>query len=45
MVLPVHADVLICPNQPLFSACARNIVTFTKWQKFRATTNIILNPN
>jgi hypothetical protein len=41
MVLPVHADVLICPP---FDGCARNIVTFTKWQKFRATTNINLNP-
>jgi hypothetical protein len=45
MVLPVHADVLICtlPGYA-FNTCARNIVTFTKWQKFRATTNIILNP-
>jgi hypothetical protein len=42
MVLPVHADVLICPQ---LSSCARNIVTFTNWHKFRATTNIILNPN
>jgi hypothetical protein len=43
MVLPVHANVLICTLP--FNTCARNIVTFTKWQKFRATTNIILNPN
>jgi len=47
MVLPVHADVLICtlPSNAQFNTCARNIVTFTKWQKFRATTNIIVNPN
>lgn len=47
IVLPVHADVLICtlPPNAQFNICARNIVTFTKWQKFRATTNIILNPN
>lgn len=47
IVLPVHAEVLICTlaNDALFNSCARNVVSFTKWQKFRATTNIILNPN
>ncbi len=47
IVLPVHAEVLICalPGYSQFNACARNIVTFAKWRKFRATTNIIVPPN
>ncbi len=47
IVLPVHSDVLICapPSYSQFSTCARNIVTFAKWRKFRATTNIIVHPN
>jgi len=44
MVLPTHADVLVCGAYAVKS-CDRNIVTFSHWQKFRATTNIILNPN
>lgn len=44
MVLPTRADVLICPGYASLISCARNIVTFSKWQKFRATTNVILNP-
>ena len=45
MVLPTHADVLICGRYTAIEGCDRNIVTFSHWQKFRATTNIILNPN
>lgn len=47
IVLPVHADVQICapPSSSQFSTCARNIVTFASWRKFRATTNIIVDPN
>lgn len=48
IVLPVHADVLICTlpsGAGQFNTCARNIVTFTRWQKFRATANMIVNPN
>jgi len=44
MVLPTHADVLVCGSYAVES-CDRNIVTFSHWQKFRAKTKIIPNPN
>lgn len=43
LVLPTNSRVLIC-TPPLHvngDNCARNIVRFTHWHKFRATTNIL----
>ncbi len=42
MVLPVHSDVVTCTPRRPFDNCARNIVRLSKWQKFRATTKMIL---
>jgi hypothetical protein len=44
MVLPTHADVLVC-GAYASESCNRNIVTFSHWQKFRAKAKIIPSPN
>lgn len=46
-VLPVHSEVMTCAPPPVGSNsnnCARSIVKFTNWHKFRATTNIVTTP-
>lgn len=45
-VLPVHSDVRTCspPARGNSDNCSRDIVRFTNWHKFRATTNIVANP-
>ena len=46
MVLPTHADVITCaPTRLSPLNCAHNVVTFSNWQKFRAKSKVILNPN
>lgn len=40
MVLPTRSSVLICGVD-----CARSIITFRNWHKFRATTNIVEAPS
>lgn len=44
-VLPSHADVRICiPSPDAPDNCWHNIITFSNWHKFRATTNIVFSP-
>jgi VWFA-related protein len=46
LVLPTHADVSICspPVGGNSDSCSRNIIKFTNWHKFRATTHVVTNP-
>lgn len=41
MVLPTNSKVLICGRR---DNCARSVIKFTNWHKFRAKTNIVANP-
>lgn len=45
LVLPVHSEVLTCaPVSGNNNNCSRNIVKFTNWHKFGATTTIVMTP-
>jgi VWFA-related protein len=46
-ILPIHSGVMTCAPPPVGSNsnnCARSIVQFTNWHKFRATTNVVTTP-
>jgi len=42
LVLPRASTSLVCSQSPGY--CGVNLIAFTGWQKFRATTNIVLHP-
>ena len=42
LVLPSTSTSLVCSQSPGY--CGVNIIGFAGWQKFRATTNIVLHP-
>jgi VWFA-related protein len=46
LVLPTHSNVLICtpPVHINGDSCGRNIIRFTDWHKFGATTKIVMRP-
>lgn len=46
LVLPLRSEVLTCaaPVDGNRNDCSRNIVKFTNWHKFRATTTIVMTP-
>jgi hypothetical protein len=46
LVLPTYSEVSICMGQMYIYGdnCGNNVIKFSNWQKFRATTNIVMNP-
>lgn len=46
LVLPINSEVMTCeaPVRGNSDNCSRSLVKFTNWHKFRATTNIVTNP-
>jgi VWFA-related protein len=44
MVLPANSELLICELYGNSDNCALNIIRFTNWHKFRATTNVVMTP-
>jgi VWFA-related protein len=42
MVLPTDSKALICDAPPY--GCTRSVIKFTNWHKFRAKTNVVIDP-